>query len=246
MVVLQVVAETIRSLTKSSDQNLSDVIAEIERLIDDAISGVAIRAPIPSGNDMKKLFDLSSLDFDELAGLFAQGSKKTAAAVLQGKAEQRARRIAAKNPTRIDLVERLQKLIDQYNTGSLDIEKLFQELKQFCGDLDEEEQRHLREGLSEEELAVFDILTQPEPKLTKTQEVEVKKIARAMLEKLKREKLIFDWRIKDGARSAVRQTIREEYDQLPDAYERRIWEDKVERTYQFVFERYDGAQGDVQ
>ena len=50
--------------------------------------------------------------------------------------------------------------------------------------MEEEERRAAREGLSEDELAVFDLLTKPKPKLTKTQEVEVKKVARELLEKL--------------------------------------------------------------
>jgi type I restriction enzyme, R subunit len=74
-----------------------------------------------------------------------------------------------------------------------------------------------------------------------TQEVEVKKIARELLSKLKREKLILDWRTKEQAKAAVRETIREELDGLPEVYERRIWEEKVERTYQFIFEHYAGA-----
>jgi hypothetical protein len=37
-----------------------------------------------------------------------------------------------------------------------------------------------------------------EPKLTKAQEVEVKAIARRLLGKLKREKLILDWRLKEN------------------------------------------------
>ena len=38
----------------------------------------------------------------------------------------------------------------------------------------------------------------------------------------------------------MRQTIREEYDELPEVYDRRLWEEKVERTFQFMFERYPG------
>jgi type I restriction enzyme R subunit len=83
-------------------------------------------------------------------------------------------------------------------------------------------------------------LTKPEPKLTKAQEVAVKRIARALLAKLKREKLILDWRLKENAKADVRHTIREEYDDLPEVYDRRLWEDKVERTFQFMFERYPG------
>jgi len=50
--------------------------------------------------------------------------------------------------------------------------------------------------LTEEELALFDLLTKPDPKLTKKQEVEVKKVAQGLLTKLKREKLVLDWRKK--------------------------------------------------
>jgi len=42
-------------------------------------------------------------------------------------------------------------------------------------------------------------------------------------------------------RAAVRQTIREELDELPDVYDCKLWEDKVERTYQFIFERMGGV-----
>ncbi len=170
---------------------------------------------MPTGNDLKKLFDLSSIDFDKLADLFNQGSKKTATEVLRGKAERKVRDLASRNPTRAGLLERLQALIDQYNTGSMDIEKLFEELMRFVGDLDEEERRHVRENLTEDELTIFDILTKPNPKLTKAQEVEVKKIAHELLSKLKREKLILDWRTKEQAKAAVRETIREELDGYP-------------------------------
>lgn len=120
----------------------------------------------------------------------------------------------------------------------MEIEKLFEELMLFVSDLDEEERRHVRENLTEDELTIFDILTNPEPKLSQAQEVEVKKIARELLSKLKHEKLILDWRTKEQAKAAVREAIREELDALPEVYERRIWEEKVERTYQFVFEQY--------
>ena len=246
MIALQVIAQTVRVLGQPEQKDISAVIAEIERLIDEAISGVAIRAPVPTGNDLKKLFDLSSIDFDKLADLFQQGSKKTATEVLRGKAERKARDLASRNPTRLGLLERLQALIDRYNTGSMDIEQLFEELMRFVRDLDDEERRHVRESLTEEELTIFDILTKPEPTLTKPQEIEVKKIARELLAKLKHEKLILDWRTKEMAKAAVRETIREELDALPEVYERRLWEEKVERTYQFVFEHFEHALDTVQ
>ena len=146
--------------------------------------------------------------------------------------------MASRNPTRIDLLERLNDLIERYNSGSMDVERLFEELTAFTRTLDEEEKRHLKEGLDEDELAVFDILTRPDPRLSKAEELEVKKIARQMLAKLKREKFILDWRLKENAKADVRETIRQEFDLLPPAYDERVWTDKVERTYQFVFEHF--------
>lgn len=61
------------------------------------------------------------------------------------------------------MLERLNELIERYNSGSMELERLFEELTAFTQALNEEEQRHVREGLSEEELAVFDILTRRSP-----------------------------------------------------------------------------------
>ena len=242
MIVLQVVAEMIRTMSrKQPSGKILAAVAEIERLIDEAISGAAIRAPVPSGEDMRQLFDLSTLDFEKLAALFAQGQKKTAAEILRGQAAERAQGLVRRNPTRFDLLDRLNELIDRYNAGSMDVERLFEELTAYVQSLSKEEQRHVREELTEEELAIFDILTRPEPKLTKAQELAVKKIARELLAKLKREKFILDWRLREAAKADVRETIRQEYDLLPEVYERKLWDDKVERTYQFVFEHFGSA-----
>ena len=66
----------------------------------------------------------------------------------------------------------------------------------------------------------------------------MKKIARQLLAKLKREKFIMDWQMRESAKAGVRETIRQEFDLLPDVYDRKLWDEKVERTYQFVFEHY--------
>lgn len=60
----------------------------------------------------------------------------------------------------------------------------------------EEERRAAREGLSEDELAVFDLLTKLEPKLTKAQEAAVKKVARELLERLQDLLAVEEWRAK--------------------------------------------------
>ena len=51
--------------------------------------------------------------------------------------------------------------------------------------LSEEQQRHVRENMSEEELVIFDILTRPAPELSSEERAEVKKVARDLLARLK-------------------------------------------------------------
>jgi hypothetical protein len=46
-----------------------------------------------------------------------------------------------------------------------DAERFFEELKKLIGDMNDEERRAAREELTEEELAIFDLLTRPEARL---------------------------------------------------------------------------------
>jgi type I restriction enzyme, R subunit len=50
-------------------------------------------------------------------------------------------------------------MIESYNAGSRNIEELFEELAKLSRHLSEEQQRHVRENMTEEELVIFDILT---------------------------------------------------------------------------------------
>ena len=101
--------------------------------------------------------------------------------------------------------------------------------------MEEEERRAAREGLTEEELAVFDLLTRPEPKLSKAQEIEVKKVARQLLEKLQglRGEM---WRQNQRTRAAVLSEIRFTLNELPDApYPQELWDEKVDAVWQFIY-----------
>lgn len=75
--------------------------------------------------------------------------------------------------------------------------------------------RAAREGLTEAELAIFDLLTRPEPTLTTVQEIGVKKVARELLEKLN-ELLVFQWRDTQQTRAAVLSGIRVTLNELPE------------------------------
>lgn len=98
------------------------------------------------------------------------------------------------------------------------------------------------ENLSEEELALFDLLTQKPPlKLTQKERTQVKNAARKLLELLKAEKLTLDWRKRQQARAAVRVTIEKTLDErLPAAYTPQLYRQKCEASYRHVYESYFG------
>jgi type I restriction enzyme R subunit len=137
-------------------------------------------------------------------------------------------------------------MIDAYNEGSKNIEELFEELMAFAQSLKEEEQRAMREELTEEELALFDILTKPEPKLTKKARGEVKKVVRELLEKLKREKLVLDWIKTQAKRAVVLDYIEDFFDQrLPDEYDKDIFQSKCDLAYLHVYDVYGRYSGEA-
>ena len=112
---------------------------------------------------------------------------------------------------------------------------------EFAQNLNEEEQRAVGEQLTEEELALFDLLTKPEMELTAKERAQVKKTARELLETLKREKLALDWRKRQQARAQVRVTIETLLDQgLPEAYTPEICEKKTAAVFRHVYDCYYG------
>lgn len=117
---------------------------------------------------------------------------------------------------------------------------MFERIVAFMRTVNAEEQRTIAERLSEEELAVFDLLTKPEISLTKKEKDQVKKVARELLETLKREKLVLEWRSKQQSRAAVRLTIEESLDGLPSAYAKDLYGTKCDLVYQHVFDSYFG------
>jgi hypothetical protein len=62
----------------------------------------------------------------------------TAAEKLRGQAEAKAHEMAARNPSRIHLVEKLEKLVESYNLGTLDVQVFFEALKQLIAAMEEE------------------------------------------------------------------------------------------------------------
>ena len=142
------------------------------------------------------------------------------------------------NKTRADFAEKFEELIEFYNAGSRNIEELFEELVKLSRNLSEEQQRHVRENMSEEELVIFDILTRPAPELSTDERTEVKKVSRELPNKLKL-LLVLNWRQKSTARSQLKLAIEDVLNtRLPRAYDKPHYEQKCSALFEHVFESY--------
>ena len=236
-VLISVIAQKIKALAPAVD--ISEVMQQVEELLDRSI------APVPyiiKEDDDQPLHDLSKIDFEKLKEKFNQGRKRTEAEKLRALLSMKLETMLTENPTRKDFMEKFQKLIDAYNSGSMNIEVFFKELLDITADLQMEDQRAIREKLSEEELALFDILTRPVPELSEKEKAQVKMVCKELLETLKAEKLVLDWRKKDRARSDVRRTLEIAFDRgLPDSYDEVIYNEKCDMAFHHIFTSYYGA-----
>jgi type I restriction enzyme R subunit len=142
------------------------------------------------------------------------------------------------NRTRADFSEKFEELIESYNAGSRTIEALYQELLELSNSLSAEEQRHVCENMTEEELVIFDILTRPSPELGTDERAEVKKVARELLERLKA-LLVLNWRQKQQARAKIQDVIGIALDDgLPRAYTPELYKQKCSAVFEHVYESY--------
>jgi type I restriction enzyme R subunit len=184
--------------------------------------------------------DLSQIDFEALRDKF-EGSRKTVEVQkLRAKLTFKLARMIQVNRTRIDFLEEFQRMIDEYNSGAINVQVFFDRLLLFAGRLDTEEKRGIAEQLTEEELVVFDLLTKTDIVLTDEEVAEVKKVAKSLLAKLKQEKLVLDWRKQQTTRAMVFTTIKDILDELPRAYSKEVYERKCDAVYQHFYESYMG------
>jgi len=231
-------SDKIKSLTPPTD--ISDVMGDIEDLLDQSIAsqGYVIKEASATYNPV---VDLSQLDFEALRKFFEKSRKHTEVEKLRGLINAKLGKMVMMNKSRVDYAEKFQKLIDEYNSGALNVELMFDKLVAFVKELNEEDKRGMSEQLTEEELALFDILTKPEPKLTQKDKVLVKKAATDLLETLKQEKLVLDWRKRQQTRAAVLMTIQDTLDkELPRSYSQEIYDQKCDLVYQHIYDNYYG------
>jgi type I restriction enzyme R subunit len=223
----------IRAMLSPNPPDISTILRQINGLLDESITGLNIHDTGPPA------IDLSKINFEALAQRFKESkTKNTDLETLKAAVHAKLDRLVRLNRTRADFTEKFEALIESYNAGSRSIEQLFEELLKFSNSLDEEQERHVRENLSEEELVIFDILTRPAPDLTTDERAEVKRVARDLLGRLK-DLLVLNWRQKAAARSQLKLTIEDTLDLgLPRSYTPELYRQKCSAVFEHVYETY--------
>lgn len=127
--------------------------------------------------------DLSQIDFEKLRNEFAGKVHRKHAAVqeIRDVVEKKLAQMLARNPLRMDYYKRYQEIIADYNRekDQATVEATFAQLVALAAGLDAEQRRAIDEGLSEEELALFDLVLKSD--LTKADRERVKQASKGLL-----------------------------------------------------------------
>lgn len=242
--LITIIAAKIRSLAPKAD--ISDIMGEVEELLDQSIAteGYIIQDPSEQ-SDVSKYLDLSQINFEALKEAFEKGHQRIETEKLRASIENKLAQLVHLNKSRMDYLEKFQEMIDEYNSGSHNVEFFFTKLMAFAQELNAEEKRGIVEKLSEEELAIFDLLTRPEMTLGKKEELQVKRVAQKLLETLKEEMFVLDWRKRQQSRAAVLVSIEETLDILPRIYTPELFQNKCDLVYQHVYDSYFGPEQSI-
>jgi type I restriction enzyme R subunit len=184
-------------------------------------------------------WDLSKVDVGHLREEFKKAEfKNIEIADLRAFIDKKLGEMMAANATRAGLAQRLQAVIDAYNSGATATEDYYDQLTAYVQSLQEEAERHVREGLTEDELELFDLLKKDA--MTQDEAQRVKLAARRLLKRLVEEQpkvLVQDWFRDQRTQKAVRSEIERVLDEgLPESYERGLFKQKCDNVFELVLD----------
>ncbi len=197
---IDVIYSAIEDNVESAD--VSEMMKKIQAVVDDSIENMVSE---PDDNE-GKIIDLSKLNFEILEQYFLKtANKNTLIQSLKDKIERQLKQMVERNPLTVDYYKRYQEIIEEYNRGKDEvvIKETFRKLIELVNSYSEEEADTRREGLTDEQKAIFDILRLGKS-LSENEKKEIKKISVQLIEELKKEKLKVDqWSEKSATAAAV-------------------------------------------
>jgi len=227
-------------------KDIDAISLKIAELLDESVVVEGAEVPKAQQSDAEyqiiqkgKTWDLSKINFDKLREEFKQAPyKHIEIADLRAFLQHKLELMLQQNATRTDFAQRLQQIIDTYNAGGSSTENYYEDLMQFTEDLRAEDERHIREGLTEDELELFDLLKKD--KMTQDETQKVRLAAKSLLHRLLQERpkvLVQDWYKDNQTQKMVRSAVEQVLDRdLPESYDRVLFREKCDNVFHLVLE----------
>jgi type I restriction enzyme R subunit len=200
---------------KRDDSDITDLLKALQRIVNEAIE-----ADTPGADQAAGLtVDLSKIDLEKLRDEFAKKVKHKATAIedIRTLIERKLALLLAKNPTRMNFDLKYREIVAAYNQDKdrATIEEIFAKLMALSQSMDDEQRRAVREGLSESELAIFDLMQKTT--LAATERERIKQSSRDLLAELLRIIEPLDqWTEKEQTRAEVETVILDRVFLLPE------------------------------
>ena len=226
---------------KRDTADVTELLKELHRIVNEAI-----RATDPGGDRAEGLkVDLSQIDFDKLREEFATKVHRKHAALqdIRDIVEKKLAQMLASNPLRMDYYKKYQEIVADYNREKdrATVEATFAQLVALAASLDVEQRRAAEEGLSDDELALFDLLFRDD--VSKADRERLKQASRSLLSSIQDLlRPIEDWTQKASTQAEVKVFI---LDRLYQALPRPPFTDaEIERAsddvYGFLWQKSAG------
>ncbi len=140
--------------------DVTELLKELHRIVNEAIRAQDVGVDHAEGLKV----DLSKIDFEKLREEFARKVRRKHSALqdIRDIVEKKLADMLQNNPLRMDYYRRYQEIVADYNREKdrATVEATFAALMDLVASLDTEEKRAAEEGLTETELALFDLILQ--------------------------------------------------------------------------------------
>lgn len=168
---------------KRDTADVTELLKELYKIVNEAIRAQQVGEDHAEGLTV----DLSRIDFatlrDEFAGKVAR--KHAALKDIRDVVEARLATMLRDNPLRMDYYRKYQDIVADYNREKdrVTVEDTFAKLVELAASLDAEQKRAAEEGLTDEELALFDLLFREN--ISKADRERLKQASRSLLVSLR-------------------------------------------------------------
>jgi type I restriction enzyme R subunit len=223
---------------KRDTADVTDVLKELHRIVNEAIRA---QEPAADGGE-SVLIDLSQIDFDKLREEFATKVKRKHAALqdIRELIETKLAQMLAANPMRMDYYRKYQEIIADYNREKdrAAVEATFAALVELAASLDAEQKRAAEEGLTDDELAVFDLLYKED--ISGADREKLKQASRSLLPSLQALlESMESWTQNAATQAEVKVLILDDlWNALPrPPFTEEETEELADRVYEYVWQR---------